>query len=236
MPRSTKKKKARRRAKTEPQAPEFANNPFQDLAGQLREAARAKPARPKPAAPKPIVSPSDEQMWRRAMEDVTPLPGQSDQVTPAAGPRAIVPPDEDKEVLALLADLCAGEAPLDVRDTEEYVEGCRPGLDRRIVRKLRRGDFSVQAHLDLHGMTLNAARDAVHEFIGRSQRQGWRCILFIHGRGINSPDGKPIIKRHLVGWLSRSGLRKNVLAFATARPYDGGGGALYVLLKKRNIR
>ena len=112
MPRSTKKKKARRRAKTEPQAPEFANNPFQDLAGQLREAARAKPARPKPAAPKPIVSPSDEQMWRRAMEDVTPLPGQSDQVTPAAGPRAIVPPDEDKEVLALLADLCAGEAPL----------------------------------------------------------------------------------------------------------------------------
>jgi len=134
--------------------------------------------------------------------------------------------------MARLADLVAGSVHFDVSDTVEHVEGLARGVDRRLLRRLRRGDFSVQAHLDLHGLGLKDARVEVELFLKSSRAQGRRCVLIVHGRGLGSKDQQPVLKPALVGWLTRRGVGKSVLAFCTARPSDGGAGALYVLLRR----
>jgi DNA-nicking Smr family endonuclease len=172
------------------------------------------------------------------MAGVVPLPADRRQriarATPGSEPRA--PVSEEAEGLAQLADLVAGDVDFDVTDTREYVEGMVSGLDPRVVRQLRRGDFAWQAHLDLHGLTVAEARPAVERFLVDALRAGHRCVLLVHGRGHNSKDHTPVLKTKLVSWLARSGLSRMVLAFTTARPYDGGAGAMYVLLRRDRRR
>jgi DNA-nicking Smr family endonuclease len=167
------------------------------------------------------------------MEGVRPLPaGHQVEVPrrPPPPPRGIS--EEEGEVLACLADLCAGIGPFDISDTSEYIEGSAPGVDRRLVRRLRKGEFSMQAHLDLHGMTRDEARLAVERFVATARGRGLRSVLLIHGRGLNSKDQIPVLKQKLAAWLKRGRLGQSVLAFATARPCDGGAGAVYVLLRR----
>ena len=139
---------------------------------------------------------------------------------------------EEAEALAALSDLVAGVAHFDITDTREYVEGVVVGLDPRVARRLRRGDFAWQAHIDLHGLTAAEARETVDRFILESFRAGRRCVLLVHGRGLNSKDRTPVLKERLKGWLAHGRIAKVVLAFTTARPHDGGAGALYVLLRR----
>ena len=129
-----------------------------------------------------------------------------------------------------------GGAGFDVSDTREYVEGAIVGLDPRLLRRLRRGDFSWQAYLDLHGLTADEARPAVDSFLADAVRAGHRCVLLVHGRGRNSKDQTPVLKERLKVWLARGASARIVLAFATARPCDGGAGALYVLLRRDRRR
>jgi DNA-nicking Smr family endonuclease len=143
---------------------------------------------------------------------------------------------EESEALAALADLVAGETAFDVTDTREYVEGSVAGLDPRLVRQLRRGDFSWQAHLDLHGLVAAEARITVQRFLVEAVRAGHRCVLLVHGRGHNSKDHVPVLKTKLVAWLARGALSRLVLAFTSARPHDGGPGAMYVLLRRDRRR
>ena len=110
--------------------------------------------------------------------------------------------------------------------------GLAPGVDRRLLRRLRRGEYAVQAHLDLHGLRSDEAKVATDAFIRDSQRGGRRCVLIVHGRGLRSKDHVPVLKEKLVVWLSHGRIGKQVLAFATARPHDGGAGAVYVLLRR----
>ena len=104
----------------------------------------------------------------------------------------------------------------------------RPGIGRKTMRKLSRGNFSVQAEMDLHGMTAIEARDELHAFIDSSARRGLACVRIIHGKGLGSGMSGPVLKRKVDVWLRRWDL---VLAFVSARPIDGGTGAIYVLLK-----
>ena len=97
---------------------------------------------------------------------------------------------------------------------------------------MKRGKIPVQDYIDLHGYTKKDAEERVRRFLIDSQRRGLSCVLIIHGRGLNSPDSIPILKERLPVWLNRGPVRKIVLAFSSARPYDGGTGALYVLLRK----
>src|SRR5207245_6077975 len=115
---------------------------------------------------------------------------------------------------------------------DEYIEGSAPGLDHRLVAALRKGQYAVQGHLDLHGMDRDEAKDAVEKFLTSSRASGKRCVLLIHGRGLNSKDHIPVLKERLKVWLARGRIAKSVLAFATARPTDGGAGAVYVLLRR----
>ena len=113
-------------------------------------------------------------------------------------------------------------------ETGEELSFLRPGLQQKLLRKLRRGQFSVAAELDLHGMTANEAYAAVGEFLKRARTRNARCVRIIHGKGNGSLHKLPVLKAKIGGWLRR---RDEVLAYCSARPVDGGTGAVYVLLK-----
>ena len=222
------KKKTRRKEEQAPSGP--FHNPFRDQAASLKNHLEKKTG-PAPAkAPKP--PPDEEEVFLKAMAGITPIDSEAQATRPLTRPKPPPEEDEELEVLARLADLVTGSAPLDIRDTDEYVQGARPGLNPDILHRLSQGLFPVADHLDLHGLTLAQARAEVEGFLTEARRMGQRCVLLIHGRGLSSPEGRPVLKPHLVAWLSRTGLRKHVLAFTSARPYDGGAGAVYVLLKK----
>ena len=104
----------------------------------------------------------------------------------------------------------------------------RPGVQKRVLRKLRRGQISNQADLDLHGLNLSEARAAFAGFLQECRDNRWRCVRIVHGKGLSSTAAEPVIKGHVNRWLR---LRDEVLAFSSTRPNDGGTGAVYVLLR-----
>ena len=212
------------------------NTPFAGLGKQLR--ALPKPAPPRPAPPRPAPRPEEPDLFAHAMEGVVPLPRERaarvDGPAPAGAART--PVSEEAEALDALSDLTRGATRFDITDTREYVEGAIVGLDPRVLRRLRRGDFAWQDHLDLHGMTSETARVAVDRFLADSVALGHRCVLIVHGRGHNSKDQTPVLKERLKSWLARGRTARIVLGFTTARPCDGGAGALYVLLRRDRRR
>jgi len=235
-----------RRNEPEDGAPPSFNSPFRDLAKRVGPLPSAPPARGRVPAPTPKPSPraqparqhvpevNDEALFQAAVRGVVPIPadqrGRAVDRPRAGGAPGIV--REEAAALAALADLVAGIAAFDISDTDEHVEGMVVGLDPRLLRRLRAGEFAYQAHLDLHGMTADEAKRAVQEFLLRSMVAGHRCVLLVHGRGRNSPDQRSVLKDRLKQWLTHGELGRRVLAFCTARPYDGGSGATYVLLRR----
>ncbi len=178
----------------------------------------------------------EEALLRQAFEGVRPISGSKREriVAQPTLVRNIV--SEDAEVLAELSDLVSGQGTFELTETEDYIEGARVGLDPRLVTRLRRGDFSMQAHIDLHGLTRADAKAALTRFILDSVRKGYRAVLVVHGRGLRSPGGRPVLKHATAHWLSHGTIGAYVLAFTTAQIYDGGAGALWVLLRRERKR
>jgi DNA-nicking Smr family endonuclease len=213
----------------------FHNSPFKDAIKALQKKPpeppqKAKAPPPPPPRKKPAPEEDDASLFYAAMDGVQQITNRGEAPTP--NPRLPEIIDENAEALAQLSELVAGTGEFDIADSEEFIEGASPGTDRNLMRALRRGDFSLQGRLDLHGMTQVQARDAVERFLTDSRRTGKRCVLIVHGRGLNSPDQVPVLKQQMKGWLSQKRIGKLVLAFATARPQDGGAGAVYVLLRR----
>lgn len=217
--------------------------PFHNPFGKLKElrdpppapkaprgASRPAEAPPPPAPPREL---TDADLWAEATAGARPV-SDRDRVVAPRPPRT--PRQEfwhpDLDALKELEALVSGEAPFDISDTDEYIEGRVAGIDPGLVRKLRRGEFSVQGHLDLHGRSRAEARGEVDAFLRRSREQGKRCVLLVHGRGLHSRDQVPVLKEALRSWLATARFGRHVLAFATARPQDGGAGAVYVLLRR----
>ncbi|MCP3101255.1 Smr/MutS family protein [Myxococcus sp. K15C18031901] len=197
------------------------------------EAARRKAAPPAPSKKQKAAQESAEEeasLFFSAMDGVAQLTHRGEP--PRTDPRLPDFIDENAEALAQLSELVAGSGDFDISGTDEFLEGASPGIDRNLLRSLRRGDFSVQARLDLHGMTQVQAREAVERFLSESRRAKKRCVLIVHGRGLHSKDQLPVLKEGLKSWLSHKRVAGMVLAFATARPQDGGAGAVYVLLRR----
>ncbi len=193
-----------------------------------------RPVTPPPQCPANPAPLDEEALFLNAVAGVTPLaPRARERV---AGPAPAVPArpvtNSDAEALAELDDLVNGQAPFDITDGDDYIEGAAVGIDPRLVRRLRAGEFTYQAHLDLHGMTSDEARGAVEAFLTRAYQDGKRCVLIIHGRGRNSKDQIPVLKGRLTVWLARGQWARWILAFTSARACDGGAGALYVLLRR----
>lgn len=111
---------------------------------------------------------------------------------------------------------------------EELLTYQGPGVQRRTFQKLRRGQRPAEAELDLHGMKVEDAKESLAIFLAQCARQNQRSVRIIHGKGKRSAQGRPTIKSLIGGWLRQ---RREVLAYCSARPQDGGAGALYVLLK-----
>jgi DNA-nicking Smr family endonuclease len=104
----------------------------------------------------------------------------------------------------------------------------RRGLPPDILRKLRRGQWSVQAEIDLHGHTIDEAHDALSDFIVEARQRGYRCVRAIHGKGLTSPNREPVLKGRVRRWLAHW---DEVLAYCEAPPHAGGGGAVLILLR-----
>ena len=219
--------------------------PFNDVFGKLKglkdaqereaESARKKKAAPPPPPPPPPrpQARTDVDLWEEATRGVRPVdPGRGTVPPPPPPAAAGAYWHPDLEAIDALRALISGDAPFDVADSDEFIEGRVAGLDQHVVAKLRRGEFAVQGHLDLHGMTREEAKGAVDDFLRRSRQAGKRCVLLVHGRGMHSKDQLPVLKEALRVWLSTNRFGRHVLAFATARPADGGAGAIYVLLRR----
>jgi DNA-nicking Smr family endonuclease len=245
MAKAKRSAKGHRGERDEAPAPkEVFDSPFKQLkklyAGKLEQRGAPAPKLTGPSRPLPAPvttpAPDDSHLLREALRDVQPLSGPR-HAPPACEPgltRAIV--SEDAEVLAELSDLITGQGEFDITETEEYVEGARGGLDPRLIVRLRRGEFPLEAHLDLHGMKQPDSRQALNDFVQESVRKGRRTVLVVPGRGLGSPGGRPVLKHAVVQWLSHGTLSGYVLGFVTARPTDGGAGALYVLLRRDRRR
>jgi DNA-nicking Smr family endonuclease len=104
----------------------------------------------------------------------------------------------------------------------------RPGIGPDVLRKLRRGEWVIQDHLDLHGLRVDEARELLGQFLREALRRGLRCVRVVHGKGLGSKDRQPVLKGKARVWLAQ---RDEVIAFCQARPAEGGSGALVVLLR-----
>jgi DNA-nicking Smr family endonuclease len=113
-------------------------------------------------------------------------------------------------------------------EVDEALSFRRPGVGPDVARKLRRGDWSIQREIDLHGLRREAAREALSGFIREAHRLGLRCVRVVHGKGLGSPGKTPVLKGKVHSWLVQ---KNEVLAFVQARPAEGGAGALVVLLR-----
>ena len=181
----------------------------------------------------PATASSDGDLWAEAtagVRKIDPGPGLAAPPPPAPGPREFWHPDLD--AIDELRALVRGDAPFDLSDSDEFVEGWVAGLDPAVVKKLRRGEYAVQDHVDLHGLTREEAKRSVEHFLRSARGGGKRCVLVVHGRGNHSKDQVPVLKEALRSWLATARFGRHVLAFATARPQDGGAGAVYVLLRR----
>lgn len=112
--------------------------------------------------------------------------------------------------------------------TDEHLSFRRPGLGQDVVKKLRAGEWSIQAELDLHGFRTEQARETLASFIREAHKHGMRCVRVVHGKGLGSPGKTPVLKGRVHSWLVQ---KNEVMAFVQARPAEGGAGALVVLLR-----
>jgi DNA-nicking Smr family endonuclease len=212
----------------------FTFSPFESLKDRFK-------SRPAPASQNPPPDPEetashperDEQVFRAAMEDVTPL-RRDDRAVRSAGVQAADSSERagEDEALTALRKLVTNGKGFVVADTPEYIEGAGYEGSLGLARRLHRGDFSIQAHLDLHGMNVEEARDALELFLKEAVTSGRRAVSVIHGRGLSSP-AEPVLKNKVIEWLTSGPWRKWVLAFASAKACDGGAGATYLLLRGR---
>jgi DNA-nicking Smr family endonuclease len=169
----------------------------------------------------------DIALFRRSVSDARPLGKTFLEPTPPSIPRkARFTRRDEQAVLNESMDTDFGSLE---ESSGEHLRFARPVIGRKIMRKLSRGGFSIGAETDLHGMTTSQARTELRDFIEYCVQRGLTCVRVIHGKGLGSGLSGPVLKRKVDVWLRQW---DPVLAFVSARPVDGGTGALYVLLKK----
>lgn len=174
---------------------------------------------------------AEKELFSRSIGPVKSLPPKH-----LPGQRAVLPiaqaapiaVQQQLDELAVMRSALSDEFDVDtLLDTDEALSYRRPGMGPEVVRKLRRGGWSIQGQLDLHGLRREDAREALSHFIKDAHKVGWRCVRVVHGKGLGSPGKTPVLKGKVQSWLIQ---KQEVLAFVQARPAEGGAGALVVLL------
>jgi DNA-nicking Smr family endonuclease len=167
----------------------------------------------------------DLNAFRKAVADARPL--KSDRVhfePPRPAPKARFTRAEQQQVLD---EALHGDPDPTLLGSGEELFYARAGLPRSVLRKLKRGAYSIGAEIDLHGLNAVQARDALREFLVECAWQRHGCVRVITGKGNRSGHGGPVLKPRVTRWLRKC---SDVHAYSTARPNDGGSGAIYVLL------
>jgi DNA-nicking Smr family endonuclease len=173
------------------------------------------------------ISSEDRKLFRNTVKNLIPLKKNKKQVfkkKPIAKARFTQRDQCDVLIESLDCDIEDQE-----KSTSDVLKFHRKGMDYKVFKKLEKGQISIQSELDLHGLNLNQANDALRSFINNSILNNFRCVRIIHGKGLGSGERGPVIKDEVKRLLKKW---KQVLAFVSARQHDGGTGALYVLLKK----
>jgi DNA-nicking Smr family endonuclease len=170
----------------------------------------------------------DPNAFQRAMTGVRPLPKRpAAPVRPRPQPIARFTRAESQDLLRESHAIAADPAVLESGDELTFR---RTYVRDEMMRKLRRGQFAVEAEIDLHGLRRHAAHEALRQFLNDCVQRDLHCVRVIHGKGLRSGPGGPVLKLVVHHWLRKV---ENVAAFAAARPADGGSGAVYVLLAGR---
>lgn len=173
------------------------------------------------------ISEEERALFKEAMKNVKPL-APSNKITHQKSKSSHRKIQTEKVV-----DILLETEPLDYSlhktvSAEEFLQFVRPGLQTRVIQRLRRGEFSVDAVLDLHGLNLAEAQKTLVHFIAHALEKHWRCVQIIHGKGARSGQAAPLLKNNINHWLRTY---KAVLAFCSCQVSEGGTGAVYVLLK-----
>nr|WP_295939427.1 Smr/MutS family protein [uncultured Acidovorax sp.] len=221
----------RRRAPSAPRRAGERITQLQDLATvarRLREEQERREAEDKARREAAARAEAERHLFSRSVGPVTPLRNSN-----VARLRRHLPPplpvqhwlDEERVLLESISDDFDVSTLL---DTDDQLSFRRPGIGVEVTRRLRSGHWSIQRHLDLHGLRVDDAREALGEFIRHAHKIGLRCVRVVHGKGLGSPGKSPVLKGRVQRWLVQ---KNEVLAFVQARPMDGGAGALVVLLQ-----
>lgn len=190
------------------------NAKAQELAEQARIAAEKR-------------AEAERNLFARAVGKVAPIPNQERVWSPPQRP-APRPLQQDLDDEAVMHESMSDEFDIStLLDADDQLSFRRPGIGTDVTRKLRKGEWSIQGQIDLHGLRSDEARNAMGQFIRDAKRMGWRCVRVVHGKGLGSPGKEPVLKSKVQRWLVQ---KNEVLAFVQAKPSDGGGGALVVLL------
>jgi len=174
------------------------------------------------------ISDDDRDLFRKAVGQINRLP--QEKAATEQKPRKPIPEKTLESERAVRDELLAVDPLQSELETGEELSYLRPGRPHTLLRKLRRGKFSVREEMDMHGMTSIEAKAALDDFLKHCCDRNIGCVRIVHGKGHGSRDGKPVLKNKLDHWLRR---KDEVIAFCSARPVDGGTGAAYVLLKRR---
>ncbi len=174
------------------------------------------------------LSDDDSRLFRAAVGEIRQL--RQNKIEPETKKPGPVPTKTLEEQQQVLKDMLSDEYEPPETNASDYLLFVRPGLQHKTVRKLKRGQFTIEAELDLHGMTVSIAREQLSLFLADCKHNRWRCIRIIHGKGRGSRADGPVLKDRVNRWLPQ---RQDVLAFCSAIPAHGGTGAVYVLLKSR---
>ncbi|WP_031435507.1 Smr/MutS family protein [Methylomarinum vadi] len=174
---------------------------------------------------KKILSAEDSELFRQTIGKVQPVKKDNVVLKPAKKPPPRPKTRELERDNPLQKTLVA---PLEILSNEDKLSFLVPGLQKNVLKKLRKGYFGLDADIDLHGLGTHEAKLRLLNFLHHCLENGCRCVHIIHGKGYRSPDSLPVLKNEINLWLRQ---HKDVLAFCSAPPKDGGTGAVFVLLK-----
>ena len=168
----------------------------------------------------------EAELFRAAVAGARPLREQNRHVFRAARPRPL-PLQTLRDRREVLAESLSDYVPYDI-EHDINTSFLRNGLPKQTLKKLQSRSWSIQAHLDLHGLTTDEARAQLVQFLDNCRKRHCRCVRIIHGKGLRSKNREPVLKHKVRSWLMQ---RDEILAFCEARPVDGGSGAVLALLK-----
>lgn len=174
------------------------------------------------------MSSDDIELFRNAVGDVRSV--ANDQIEPSVPKKPVRLRSAERDDRSVMKALLDELSDADLLESGEHLAYASPGIQRGVLRKLRSGKYAVQSEIDLHGLTVDAARTELSEFLRAAQDRRHLCVRIIHGKGRRNADAEPRLKPAVNAWLQRN---NQVLAFCSARANDGGTGAVYVLLKRR---